>query len=490
MIPNMYKIAGELLPTVFHVSARSLATHALSIFGDHSDVMATRQTGFALLASSSVQEAMDLALVAHLATLKSSVPFVHFFDGFRTSHEISKIDVIDYDEMLPLLDQEAVAAFRQRALHPDKPIQRGTAQNPDIYFQGREASNKYFAAVPDIVADTMRQVSELTGRQYRPFDYYGAPDAENIIVIMGSGADTVEETVNYLLKKGQKVGVLKVRLYRPFSAKHFMAVLPDSAKKIAVMDRTKEPGSAGEPLYADVCTVLNQNQKLLTVVGGRYGLGSKEFTPGMVKAIFDNLAQKEPKNHFTVGINDDITHTSLPVKETVDIAAPGVYRCKFFGLGSDGTVGANKNSIKIIGDKTDLYAQGYFVYDSKKSGGVTISHLRFGPTPIKAPYLIDQADLIACHNPSYVTRYDILDGIKDGGVFLLNSPWTLQEMEQQLPAHVKRTIAQKNLRFYNIDAVKIAQEIGLGGRINTVLQAAFFKIAGVIPEEDAFRYIK
>ncbi len=490
MIPNMYKIAGELLPTVFHVSARALAAHALSIFGDHSDVMATRQTGFALLASSSVQEAMDLALVAHLATVKASVPFVHFFDGFRTSHEISKVDVIEYDEMLPLLDMQAVANFRKRALNPERPHQQGTAQNPDIYFQGREASNKYYAATPAIVADVMKQVGELTGRHYQPFDYYGAPDAQHIVVIMGSGADTVEETVNYLNKQGEKVGLLKVRLYRPFSAEHFLTVLPASVTKIAVLDRTKEPGSIGEPLYQDVCTVLSQQQKQVTIVGGRYGLGSKEFTPNMVKAIFDNLKAVQPKNHFTVGIEDDVTNSSLPIGPALDIASHGVYRAKFFGLGSDGTVGANKNSIKIIGDNTDLYAQGYFVYDSKKSGGITISHLRFGPSPIKAPYLIDQADFIACHNPSYVTRYDVLDGIKDGGVFLLNSPWTLEEMEHELPANLKRTIAQKKLRFYNIDAVKIAHDLGLRGRINTVLQAAFFKIAGVIPETDAFRYIK
>ena len=489
MIPNMYKIAGELLPTVFHVSARALAAHALSIFGDHSDVMAARQTGFALLASSSVQEAMDLALVAHLATVKASVPFVHFFDGFRTSHEISKVDVIEYDEMLPLLDMDAVAKFRKRGLNPERPHQQGTAQNPDIYFQGREAANKYYAATPAIVAAVMEQVGELTGRQYKPFDYVGAPDAEHVIVIMGSGADTVEETANYLNKQGGKVGLLKVRLYRPFSAAHFLSVLPKTVKKIAVLDRTKEPGSLGEPLYQDVCTVLNDRPEV-TIVGGRYGLGSKEFTPSMVKAIFDNLQLAEPKNGFTVGIDDDVTNTSLQVGSALDIASEGVYRAKFFGLGSDGTVGANKNSIKIIGDNTDLYAQGYFVYDSKKSGGITISHLRFGPSQIKAPYLIDQADFIACHNASYVTRYDILDGIKDGGVFLLNSPWSLAEMEHELPASMKRTIAQKNLRFYNIDAVKIAHDVGLGGRINTVLQAAFFKIARVIPEADAFRYIK
>ncbi|NLW16877.1 MAG: pyruvate:ferredoxin (flavodoxin) oxidoreductase, partial [Firmicutes bacterium] len=488
MIPNMYKIAGELLPTVFHVSARALAAHALSIFGDHQDVMAARQTGFAMLASSSVQETMDLALVAHLATLKASVPFVNFFDGFRTSHEISKVDVIEYDEMRTLLDMEAVAKFRQRALNPERPHQRGTAQNPDIYFQNREAANRYYAATPAIVAEVMEQVGKLTGRYYKPFDYYGAPDAEHVIVIMGSGADTVEETVNYLNKQGEKLGVVKVRLYRPFSAEHFLAVLPETVTRIAVLDRTKEPGSAGEPLYLDVCSVLKGRP--ITIVGGRYGLGSKEFSPSMVKAVFDNLKADEPKNGFTVGIEDDLTHTSLPVGEPLDIATEGVYQAKFFGLGSDGTVGANKNSIKIIGDHTDLYAQGYFVYDSKKSGGITISHLRFGPKPIKAPYLIDQADFIACHNPSYVKRYNILDGIKEGGVFLLNSPWTLEEMEQELPASMRRTIAQKKLRFYNIDAVKIAQDIGLGGRINTVLQAAFFKIAQVIPEEDAFRYIK
>ena len=490
MIPNMYKIAGELLPTVFHVSARALATHALSIFGDHSDVMAARQTGFALLASASVQEAMDLALVAHLSTLKSSVPFVHFFDGFRTSHEIAKIDVIDYEDMAPLVDMDAIRRFRERALNPERPHQRGTAQNPDIYFQGREASNQHYLATPDTVAEVMRQVSELTGRQYRPFDYYGAPDAERVIVIMGSGADTVEETIDYLLQRGEKVGMLKVRLYRPFSAKHFLEVLPQSVQKLAVMDRTKEPGSLGEPLYQDVCTVFAEIGQAKTIVGGRYGLGSKEFTPSMVKAIFDNLKLDEPKNHFTVGITDDVTHTSLPVNDIIDTAPEGVVRCKFYGLGSDGTVGANKNSIKIIGDYTDLYAQGYFEYDSKKSGGLTISHLRFGPTPIKAPYAIDQADFVACHNPSYLSKYDMLSSLKPGGVFLLNSPWTLEEMEEKLPAEVKRTIAAKQLQFYNIDAVKIAQEVGLGGRINTVLQAAFFRIAGVIPAEEAMTYIK
>lgn len=490
MIPNMYKIAGELLPAVFHVTARALATHALSIFGDHGDVMATRQTGFALLASSSVQEAMDLALVSHLAAIKASVPFLHFFDGFRTSHEIQKIEMIDYEDIKKLVDWEALDKFRSRGLNPEHPHQQGTAQNPDIYFQGREASNPYYLAVPKIVEEVMGQVSALTGRNYKPFDYYGAPDAERVIIAMGSGCDTIEETVNYLVDKGEKVGLIKVRLYRPFSMDHFLAVMPKTCNRIAVLDRTKEPGSLGEPLYQDVCTVFQKTGAQPVIVGGRYGLGSKEFTPSMVKAIFDNLALDAPKNHFTVGINDDVTGTSLEVKEQIDTAPKGVFRCKFFGLGSDGTVGANKNSIKIIGDNTDLYAQGYFVYDSKKSGGITISHLRFGPTPIQSPYLIDQADLIACHNSSYVNRYDVLEGIKEGGIFLLNSPWSAEEMESKLPAAMRRTIAEKKIRFYNIDAVKIAGEVGLGGRINMVMQAAFFHIANVIPAEDAVRYIK
>lgn len=490
MIPNMYKIAGELLPTVFHVSARAVATHALSIFGDHSDVMATRQTGFALLASGSVQEVMDLGLVAHLATIKSRVPFVHFFDGFRTSHEIQKIEMIDYEDIAKLVDYEAIKEFRQRALNPERPVQRGTAQNPDIFFQGREAANPYYLKAPEIVAEVMKQVSDLTGRSYHLFDYVGHPEAELVIMAMGSGCETIEETVRYLVARGEKVGAIKVRLYRPFSAKHLLEALPETVRRIAVLDRTKEPGALGEPLYQDVCTVFAEKGDRPLIVGGRYGLGSKEFTPSMVKAVFDNLASDTPKNHFTVGIDDDVTHTSLEIKETIDAAPEGLYRCKFFGLGSDGTVGANKNSIKIIGDHTDMYVQGYFQYDSKKSGGVTVSHLRFGKSPIQSTYLIDQADLIACHNPSYVTRYDLLDGIKEGGVFLLNSPWTAEEMETKLPAAMKRTIARKKLKFYNIDAVKIASEIGLGGRINTVLQAAFFKIANVIPYEDAERYIK
>ena len=491
MIPNMYKISGELLPAVFHVSARSVAAHALSIFGDHSDVMAARQTGFAMLASGSVQEVMDLALVAHLATLKSRVPFVHFFDGFRTSHEYQKIDVIDYDEMEKLMDKEAVAAFRARGINPEHPELRGTAQNPDIYFQGREAANPFYLAVPEYVIEAMNQVAELTGRSYKPFDYVGAEDAEHVIVSMGSSTDTIEETVNHLNSRGAKLGLVKVRLYRPFSAKHLVEVLPQSVKRIAVLDRCKEPGSLGEPLYLDVLGALTETGRTnIEVVGGRYGLSSKEFTPAMVKAVFDNLALNEPKNHFTVGITDDVTFTSLNIPESLDIGPEGLISCKIYGLGSDGTVGANQNSIKIIGDHTDMYAQGYFEYDSKKSGGITISHLRFGNSPIKAPYLVNEPNLVACHNPSYVKRYDLLDGIKEGGVFLLNSPWTLEEMETELPASLKRTIAQKKLRFYNIDAVKIAAEIGLGGRINTILQSAFFQIANVIPPADAVRYIK
>ena len=486
MIPNMYKISGELLPAVFHVSARSLSTHALSIFGDHSDVMAARQTGFALLASASVQEIMDLALVAHLSAIKSRVPFLHFFDGFRTSHEMQKIEVIDYEDIKKLVDWEAIAAFRDRALNPERPHQRGTAQNPDIHFQNREAANPFYLAVPGIVSEVMEQVSTLTGRRYRLFDYAGAPDAEDVIVCMGSAADTVEETVNYLCARGEKVGLVKVRLYRPFSGEHFLAALPESCKRIAVLDRTKEPGALGEPLYQDVCTVFMEAGRTPLIVGGRYGLSSKEFTPSMAKAVFDNLRESRPKNHFTVGITDDVTHSSLEIKEHIDAAPEGTYSCKFYGLGSDGTVGANQNSIVIIGDNTDLYAQAYFVYDSKKSGGITVSHLRFGPKPIQSPYLIEQPDFVACHNPSYVTRYDLLAGIKEGGIFLLNSPWSLEEMESRLPAEMKRTIARKKLKFYNIDAVKIAASEGLGGRINVIMQTAFFKTTGVIEPSLAF----
>ena len=490
MIPNMYKISGELLPGVFHVSARALAAHALSIFGDHSDVMSCRQTGFAMLASASVQEVMDLALVSHLSAIKGSVPFLHFFDGFRTSHEVQKIELIDYEDMDKLLDRDAVAAFRARALNPEHPHQGGTAQNPDIYFQGREAANKYYNAIPGIVQHYMDEVGKITGRHYHLFDYVGAADAENVIVVMGSGADVCEETINYLNAQGQKLGLLKVRLYRPFAAEKFVEALPKSCKRIAVLDRTKEPGSLGEPLYQDVINALVEaGRSDIKVVGGRYGLGSKEFTPSMVNAVYENLAG-ELKNHFTVGIEDDVTHLSLKVTKQVNAAPEGTIACKFFGLGSDGTVGANKNSIKIIGDHTKLYAQGYFAYDSKKSGGFTVSHLRFGKTPIQSPYLIDAADFAACHNPSYVTRYAVAEGIKEGGTFLLNSPWTLEEMEKELPAHMKNAIAKNHLKFYNINAIKLAREVGMGGRINTIMQSAFFKLANVIPAEEALEYMK
>ena len=490
MIPNMYKISGELLPCVFHVSARALAYHALSIFGDHSDVMACRQTGFAMLASNSVQEAMDMALVAHIATLKSSVPFLHFFDGFRTSHEIQKIDAIDYEDIAKITPWDKIEAFRARALNPEHPHQGGTAQNPDIYFQGREAANKYYNAVPEIVEDVMKDVEKITGRAYKLFDYVGAPDAEYVIVAMGSGCDVADEAVTKLVSMGEKVGVVKVHLYRPFSVKHFVDAIPASCKKIAVLDRTKESGSLGEPLYLDVCAALAEAGKGdIKVVGGRYGLGSKEFTPTHVKAVFDNLAG-ECKNHFTVGIIDDVTNTSLPVGEIFNAAPEGSICCKFYGLGSDGTVGANKNSIKIIGDHTDLYAQAYFSYDSKKSGGLTVSHLRFGKKPIQSPYLIDAADFTACHNPSYVTHYDMVSSLKDGGTFLLNCPWDEAQLETELPASMKQLLAKKNIKFYTIDAISLAAKVGMGNRINTIMQAAFFKLADVIPYDDADKYMK
>ena len=495
MIPNMYKISGELLPTVFHVSARALAAHALNIFGDHSDVMACRQTGFAMLASNSVQEAMDLALVAHLSTLKAKVPFLHFFDGFRTSHEIDKIDGIEYDEIKKLAEKtgcmEEIREFKSRALNPDHPHQKGTAQNADIYFQNREAANKYYAATPEIVQGMMDEVKKLTGREYKLFQYYGAPDAEDVIVMMGSGCEAVEETVDYLAKQGKKVGLLKVRLYRPFSVKHFADSLPASVKRLAVLDRTKEPGSLGEPLYLDVCAALTEVGKTsVKVVGGRYGLGSKEFNPTMVNAVYKNLADKSPKNHFTVGIVDDVTNTSLDCSEFVNASPEGTVRCKFYGLGSDGTVGANKNSIKIIGDHTDKYAQGYFFYDSKKSGGLTISHLRFGDVPIKSTYLIDQADFVACHNPAYVTHYNMVDDIKDGGVFLLNCHWDEKQLDKELPAAMKQTIAKKHIKFYTINALDIVNKIGARKGVNTVCQAAFFKLANIIPYEQAADYMK
>ncbi|MCL2695683.1 MAG: pyruvate:ferredoxin (flavodoxin) oxidoreductase [Clostridiales bacterium] len=490
MLPNMYKISGELLPGVFHVSARALAYHALSIFGDHSDVMSARGTGFAMLASASVQEVVDLALVAHLSAISGSLPFLHFFDGFRTSHEVQKVELTEYEDMAKLLDFDAVARFRARALNPEHPHLGGTAQNPDIYFQGREAANPAFDALPDIVQGYMDAVAKLTGRAYHLFDYVGAPDAQKVIVIMGSGADVCEETVRHLNALGEKVGVLKVRLYRPFRADKLIEALPASCKSIAVLDRTKEAGSLGEPLYQDVVTALaEQGRDGITVLGGRYGLGSKEFTPTMVKAVFDNLNGAK-KNKFTVGIEDDVSFTSLPLGPQVNASPEGTIACKFFGLGSDGTVGANKNSIKIIGDHTDLYVQGYFSYDSKKSGGFTVSHLRFGQQPIQSPYLIDAADFIACHNPSYVTRYAVADGIKEGGVFLLNSNWTLEQMERELPASLKNLIARKKVKFYNIDATRLARETGMGGRINTIMQSAFFALSGVIPAEEAMDYMK
>ncbi|MEG0357211.1 MAG: pyruvate:ferredoxin (flavodoxin) oxidoreductase [Christensenellaceae bacterium] len=490
MIPNMYKIAGELLPCVFHVTARALAAHALSIFGDHADVMAARQTGFAMLTSASVQEVMDMAAIAHLSTLKAKIPFVHFFDGFRTSHEVSKIEMLDYETLGKMTDWNAIADFRARGMNPDHPHQQGTAQNPDIYFQNREAANKYYNATPAIVQEVMNDFAKNFGRQYHLFDYVGAKDATHIIISMGSSCDVEEEAVNHLTSKGEKVGVLKVRLYRPFDASAFIDAIPASVKTITVLDRTKEPGSLGEPLYEDCVTALFEAERHVKVLAGRYGLGSKEYTPSMVKAVYDNMISASPKNHFTVGINDDVTHTSLEIKEIVNSAPAGMFSAKFYGLGADGTVGANKNSIKIIGDHTDMYAQGYFSYDSKKSGGITVSHLRFGKTPIQSAYLIDQPDMVACHNPSYVIRYDVLEGIKEGGTFLLNSPWSDADMDSELPAFMKNIIAKKKLKFYNIDAIKIAGEIGLGGRTNMVMQAAFFKIANVIPQADAIDYMK
>ena len=490
MIPNMYKMAGELLPGVLHVSARAVAAHALSIFGDHQDVMAVRQTGFASLASASIQEVMDLGLTAHLAAIESSIPFVHFFDGFRTSHEIQKIAVIDYDDMAKLTNFEAVAKFRARGANPERPELRGTAQNPDIYFQGREASNSYYLKVPGIVSDYMKKVSALTGRQYNLFDYVGDPEADRIIISMGSSCETIEEVINYLQGQGEKVGLVKVRLFRPFSSEHLFGAIPETAKAMTVLDRTKEPGALGEPLYQDVCTAFIERGQRPTILGGRYGLGSKEFNPAMVLAVYENMKAGSPKNQFTVGIVDDVTGTSLDVGESQDVTPEGTVQCKFWGLGADGTVGANKSAIKIIGDNTDMYAQAYFSYDSKKSGGVTISHLRFGHNPIQSTYLIDTADYIACHKANYVDIYDVLEGIKDGGTFVLNSPWTPEQMEEKLPAGMRQTIARKKLKFYNINAEKIASEVGLGGRINMIMQTAFFKLANVIPVDDAIAYLK
>ena len=490
MLPTMYKIAGEFLPCVFHVTARTIATHALSIFGDQSDVMACRQTGFAMLCSSSVQEAMDLAAVAHLSTLKSRVPFIHFFDGFRTSHEIQKIEVLDYEDLRGLVDMDAVKDFRKRGLNPMNPKVKGTAQNPDIFFQAREAGNVYYADVVDVVEEYMGEISKLTGRDYKPFNYYGAPDAENVVIAMGSVCEALEEVVDYLNAKGQKVGLLKVRLYRPFSAKHFLSAMPESVKRIAVLDRTKEPGAVGEPLYEDIRNVYYDEAVRPMIIGGRYGLGSKDVTPAQLIAVYENLAKEQPMNGFTVGIVDDVTHLSLPVGAPVETAAKGTISCKFWGYGSDGTVGANKDAIKIIGDNTDMYAQGYFAYDSKKSGGVTMSHLRFGHNKIRSTYLIDQADYIACHKTSYVNQYDILEGLKPGGTFLLNCPWTPEELETELPAKMKKYIAENDIHFYIIDAVKIAKEVGLKNRINMVTQTAFFKLTNVIPFEEATVLLK
>ncbi|NLX72080.1 MAG: pyruvate:ferredoxin (flavodoxin) oxidoreductase [Bacteroidales bacterium] len=490
MIPNMYKIAGELLPGVFHVTARSLAAQALSIFGDHSDVMATRQTGFAMLATGSVQEVMDLAGIAHLAAIKSRVPFLHFFDGFRTSHEIQKIEAIDQDSLAALIDQDALKAFRNNSLNPERPVTRGTAQNPDIYFQSREAANPFYLAIPDIVADYMDKISEITGRKYRPFSYYGAEDAENIIVAMGSVTETIKETIDYLNAKGEKTGLIAVHLYRPFSAKYFFEAFPKSVKRIAVLDRTKEPGANGDPLYLDICELFYGKKDAPLIVGGRYGLSSKDTTPAHMLAVFQNLKMNEPKNQFTVGIVDDVTFTSLPLLPEIDLSAKGNFAGKFYGLGSDGTVGANKNSIKIIGDNTDKYAQAYFSYDSKKSGGITISHLRFGDSPIRSPYLVNTPDFVACHVPAYLGRYDMLKGLRKGGTFLLNSHWDEEETKNRLPVDVKRYMAKNDIQFYIINATAIAEEIGLGNRTNTIMQSAFFKIAEVIPYAHAIDEMK
>ena len=490
MIPNMYKISGELLPGVFHVSARTLAAHALSIFGDHSDVMACRQTGFALLAASGVQETADLAAVAHLAAIKGRVPFLHFFDGFRTSHEIQKIEVMDYDDLAKLVDMDAIKAFRDRSLNPDHPTLRGSAQNPDIFFQAREASNPFYDRLPGIVEQTMKEISELTGREYKLFNYYGAADAERIIIAMGSACETIKETIDFLNRRGEKVGMVQVHLYRPFSIERLLEAIPATTQKIAVLDRTKEPGAHGEPLYLDVCGAYAGKANAPVIVGGRYGLGSKDTTPDQILAVYKNLTSEQPRNGFTIGIVDDVTNLSLPVEESIDVAGSKTIAARFWGLGSDGTVGANKNSIKIIGDHTNLYVQAYFSYDSKKSGGVTISDLRFGETPIRSTYLVNKADFVACHNQTYVDKYDMLAALKPGGTFLLNTQWTDEELNEKLPGSMKRTIAEKKIRLYAIDAVTIASEIGLGGRINTICQAAFFKLTNVIPVDQAVDYMK
>ena len=491
MIPNMYKMAGELLPGVIHVSARALTSHALSIFGDHSDIYACRQTGYAMLCSNNPQECMDLAAVAHLAAIEGRVPFLHFFDGFRTSHEIQKIEEWDYADLADMLNWDAVEAFRRRALNPEHPVTRGTAQNDDIFFQAREACNKYYDAVPEVVVKYMDKVNAKIGTDYKPFNYYGAEDAEHVIVAMGSVCDCTEEVVDYLNAAGEKVGLLKVHLYRPFVADYMLRELPKTVKTISVLDRTKEPGSIGEPLYLDVLAAINGSDFAgVKVYTGRYGLGSKDTTPGDIIAVYRNAESETPKRRFTIGIVDDVTNLSLPIVENPDTTPKGTHSCKFWGLGADGTVGANKNSIKIIGDNTDMYAQGYFAYDSKKSGGLTVSRLRFGKTPIKSTYYISKADFVACHNPSYVDKYDIVDDLKEGGSFLLNCPWDTEELSERLPGKMKKILAERHINFYTIDGIKIGKEIGLGGRINTVLQSAFFKIADIIPADKAKELMK
>jgi len=490
MIPNMYKIAGELLPGVLHVSARSLAAQALSIFGDHSDVMATRNTGFAMLATGSVQEIMDIAGVAHFTALKSRVPFLHFFDGFRTSHEIQKVEAPAMEDLEKLLDKQALSEYRNRALNPEHPVTRGTAQNPDIYFQTREVANKFYEAVPDMVEHYMQEMQKITGREYHPFTYYGAPDAENIIVAMGSITETIKEVIDYLVAKGEKVGLITVHLYRPFSEKYFMNVYPKTAKKVTVLDRTKEPGANGDPLYLDVRDLFYGKPGAPIIVGGRYGLSSKDTTPAMMLSVFENMKMKEPKNQFTVGIVDDVTFKSLPLLPEISVAPEGTYEAKFYGLGSDGTVGANKNSIKIISETTDKYCQAYFAYDSKKSGGITVSHLRFGDKAIRSPYLVNTPNFVACHVPAYLEKYDMLKGLKNGGTFLLNSIWDVEETKAHLPNHIKKYLAANNIKFYIINATKIAEEIGMGNRTNTIMQTAFFKVSGVIPFDQAVAQMK
>ena len=490
MLPNMFKIAGELLPGVFHVAARTVATHALSIFGDHSDVMTARSTGFAELSTGSVQEVMDLAAVAHLAAIKGRVPFLHFFDGFRTSHEIQKIEVVDETALAALIDMDALQAFRDRALSSEHPVTRGTAQNPDVFFQNREASNSFYAAIPGVVQGYMDAMAKITGRSYHLFDYYGAPDATDVIVIMGSAADTAREVVDYLSAQGRKVGLLVVRLFRPFSTEHFLKAMPASARRIAVLDRTKESGAFGEPMYLDVRASYYNRPDAPIIVGGRYGLSSKDTTPAQIIAVYDNLASASPRNGFTIGIVDDVTHHSLEVGEEINLSPKGTFEGKFYGLGSDGTVGANKNSIKIIGDSTNKYCQAYFAYDSKKSGGVTTSHLRFGDVPIRSTYLVTTPNFVACHVPSYLGKYDVLRGLREGGVFLLNCSWKPEELEQHLPNSIKRTLARKKAKFYIIDGTTIAREVGLGSRTNTIMQSAFFKISNVIPYELAVKEMK